>query len=66
LRHIRLHDLRHENATIMLKQGVSAKVAQKRLGHSNYSTTMDIYSHVIDEVGKEAAEKIQAGIEKIL
>jgi len=56
---LRLHDLRHTNATIMLSSGVSAKVASKRLGHSNISTTMDIYSHVLDEMNKEATDKIE-------
>lgn len=59
LKHIRLHDLRHTNATLMLTQGISAKVAQIRLGHSDYSTTMNIYSHVLKSVETEAAEKIE-------
>ena len=58
LKYIRLHDMRHTNATLMLSVGISPKVAQKRLGHSNFSTTMDIYSHVLDDVGKEAASRI--------
>lgn len=59
LKHIRLHDLRHTNATLMLTQGISPKVAQMRLGHSDYSTTMNIYSHVLESVATEAAEKIE-------
>lgn len=58
LKHIRFHDLRHINATIMLTSGISPKVAQERLGHSNYQITMDIYSHVLKSVEKEAADKI--------
>ncbi|MBR2507253.1 MAG: site-specific integrase [Bacilli bacterium] len=64
LKHIRLHDLRHTNATLMLMQGISPKVAQMRLGHSDYSTTMNIYSHVLKSVETEAAETIENAIFK--
>lgn len=62
LKRIRFHDLRHTHATLLLTMGVSPKVAQQRLGHGSISTTMDIYSHVIEEVEKEAAEKINIGV----
>lgn len=62
LKHIRLHDLRHTNATLMLEYGVNIKVAQQRLGHASISTTMDIYSHVTEKVEKEAADKLDKGI----
>lgn len=57
-RHIRFHDLRHTNATLMLKSNISPKVASARLGHSKVSTTLDIYSHVVKEMQEEAAEKL--------
>lgn len=62
LKHIRLHDLRHTNATLMLEYGVNIKVAQQRLGHASISTTMGIYSHVTEKVEKEAADKLDKGI----
>lgn len=52
---IRFHDLRHTNATLMLKGGVHAKVASQRLGHSTIGITMDLYSHVMSEMQEEAA-----------
>ncbi len=64
LKHIRLHDIRHTNATLMLTQGISPKVAQMRLGHSDYSTTMNIYSHVLKSVETEAAEAIEMALFK--
>ena len=43
---IRLHDLRHSNATLMIANGISAKVVQHRLGHADVSTTLQRYVHV--------------------
>lgn len=42
---IRFHDLRHSYATMMLRFGVHPKIVSDVLGHSNVSTTLDIYSH---------------------
>ena len=58
LPHTRFHDLRHFSATYMLKSGVPDKVAAQRLGHSQVSTTRDIYQHVLEEMDREAAEKL--------
>jgi integrase len=66
LKRIRLHDLRHSNATFMLKLGVNVKAMQKRLGHSTFSTTMDIYSHAIEEITQEANKKLEAGLKDIM
>ncbi|MEG0896674.1 MAG: site-specific integrase [Ruthenibacterium sp.] len=46
LRHIRFHDLRHSCASLLLKLGYSMKDIQLYLGHSNFSTTADLYAHV--------------------
>ena len=46
LRHIRLHDLRHSCASNMLANGVPLKEIQEWLGHSNFATTADVYSHL--------------------
>ncbi|MHB1455078.1 MAG: site-specific integrase [Saccharofermentanales bacterium] len=55
---IRFHDLRHTNATIMLKNNIPAKIASERLGHSSIGITMDLYSHVFVEMQNEAADVI--------
>ncbi|MDP9383347.1 MAG: site-specific integrase [Chloroflexota bacterium] len=55
---IRFHDLRHTAATLMLLQGVPAKVVQGRLGHSQISLTMDTYSHLLPSMDREAAESL--------
>jgi integrase len=45
---IRLHDLRHTCATILLMAGKHPKYVQELLGHANISITLDTYSHVIE------------------
>jgi integrase len=54
---IRFHDLRHTSATILLSAGVHPKVVQERLGHAQISVTLDIYSHVLPGMQREAAAK---------
>ncbi|SFD42565.1 Phage integrase family protein [Streptomyces aidingensis] len=53
---VRLHDLRHGAATLMLAAGVDVKVVSDTLGHSDTRITRDIYQSVLPEVGKSAAE----------
>ena len=60
LPNIRFHDLRHSNATALLKQGVHPKVVQERLGHSQISLTLDTYSHVVQSMDQDAAAKLDA------
>ena len=57
LKAIRIHDLRHTHASLMLKAGVNPKVVSERLGHANISITLDIYSHVLPGMQEAAAEK---------
>jgi len=52
---IRLHDLRHTHATILLQQGVNPKVVSERLGHASVSFTMDVYQHVLPGMQAQAA-----------
>lgn len=54
LRMIRFHDLRHSCASLLLSNGVSMKQIQEWLGHSNYSTTANIYAH-LDSKSKQAS-----------
>jgi integrase len=57
LKHIRLHDLRHFNCTMMLKYGVSEREAMERSGHSN-STMIKKYQHVLKDMDKNSADKL--------
>ncbi len=56
LKKIRLHDLRHTSATLMLQSKVPAKTASERLGHSNIHITLDLYSHVLKDMKKEVSD----------
>ena len=55
LKGVRLHDIRHSHATILLEQGVHPKVVSERLGHSGINITLDLYSHVAPGIQQAAA-----------
>ena len=55
---IRLHDLRHTCASLLLSLGVPAKLVQETLGHSTYQLTMDTYSHMIPALRNEVADRM--------
>ena len=59
----RFHDNRHTHASLMLRQGVHPKVVQERLGHAKVGTTMDIYSHVMPTLQKEAVKGFDLALE---
>lgn len=60
LRRVRLHDLRHGQASLMMAAGVELSVVSKRLGHSSISITNDTYSHLLGGVGRDAADRASA------
>jgi integrase len=57
LPHLRLHDLRHTHASMLLSAGVHPKVVSERLGHANIAITMDTYSHVLPGIQQEAVRQ---------
>ncbi len=59
---IRLHDLRHTHATILLQQNVHPKVVSERLGHSSIAFTMTVYQHVMPGMQAEAAATFGAAV----
>lgn len=60
---IRVHDLRHSYATIMLSLGVHPKVVQEALGHSTIQQTIDTYSHLIPGLEEAAGEVFAAAVQ---
>ena len=57
---LRLYDLRHTHATLLLGAGVHPKVVSERLGHSTISLTLDVYSHVLPNMQAEAAAHLES------
>lgn len=57
---IRLYDLRHTCATLLLLKGVNPKVVAERLGHSSIVLTLDTYSHVLPSMQKEATNELES------
>jgi integrase len=56
---IRLYDLRHTTATLLLSAGENPKVVSERLGHASIVLTLDTYSHVLPTMQKTATAKIE-------
>ena len=63
LRRIRFHDLRHSCASLLLTGGVPMKQIQEWLGHSDFSTTANIYAHLDFSSKITSAEAMLAGLE---
>ena len=57
---IRLHDLRHTNATLLIAQNTDMKTVSSRLGHSSVATTMDIYAHALPENDQIASNTLES------
>jgi len=62
LSEVRLHDLRHTHASLMLQQGTDIKTISTRLGHSSVAFTMDTYAHLLPGMQKAAMEKFEAAL----
>jgi integrase len=60
LRQVRLHDLRHGRASLLLAGGTDIALVSKMLGHSSITLTADTYSHLLEGVGRRAAEAADA------
>ena len=63
LHQVTIHGLRHTHASLLFEAGASIKEVQERLGHSDIQMTMNIYTHVTDDLKEQTAEKFQRYIE---
>jgi integrase len=59
---LKFHALRHGLATLMLTAGTHPKVVQEWLGHAQASMTLDVYSHVLPSLHREAADRIDEAL----
>lgn len=64
VRGLRLYDLRHSCATLLLAEGKHAKVVADRLGHTSVAMTLDVYSHVTRRLEDEVAESFDRKFNK--
>jgi integrase len=60
LRTIRIHDLRHTYASLLINQGENLKYVQAQLGHSSITTTVDRYGHLMPEAHRGANDRLDA------
>ena len=58
LREIRLHDIRHTYASLLLTDGVTPVSVKEQLGHSSIQMTVDIYGHLIPNSNREAVNRL--------
>ena len=57
---IRVHDLRHTHASLLLAAGMPVKVVSERLGHASPTVTLTVYAHVMPGNQRQAADTFAA------
>ena len=60
---LNVHSLRHTNASLLIAGGADVATVAGLLGHSQPSTTLDIYTHAFDKNKKAASQVLQEGLE---
>ena len=58
VKRIRIHDLRHSHASLLVEMGFSPLLIAERLGHENVQTTMEVYSHLYPNKQREVADRL--------
>jgi integrase len=58
IRKIRIHDLRHTYASLLLSKGESPAYVKEQLGHHSIQMTVDIYGHLIPSSNRQAVNKL--------
>ena len=63
--HLTISGLRHTRAIVLLEAGENPKMVQELLGHTTFTTTMDIYSHVTPTMQRAAVDRFAAAVSGI-
>jgi integrase len=64
LRKVRVHDLRHTFASLLLQQGESPVYVKEQMGHSSIQVTVDLYGHLIPGGNKQAVDRLDGPVVK--
>ena len=59
---LRLYDLRHSCASILMAEGLNPKIVSERLGHSNINLTLQTYSHVSKGMQDAASDRLEKAL----
>lgn len=59
VKRIRIHDIRHSHASLLINQGCDALILAERLGHENVSTTLNTYSHLFPHRQQELVNNLE-------
>ncbi len=62
MRFLGIHSFRHFNASVLITSGIDARTVSASLGHSNTSTTLNIYAHTFAEAQAKASEAISSAL----
>ena len=58
---VRIHDIRHTVASLLLQKGYKPQIVMAQLGHSSIATTVDIYGHLTTDDTRDAVNALAAG-----
>ena len=59
VKRIRVHDLRHSHASLLIEMGFSPLLVSERLGHENIQTTLQTYSHLYPDKQEEVSSRLE-------
>jgi integrase len=58
LRHIRIHDLRHTFASLLIQNGESLAYVKEQMGHHSIQVTVDTYGHLVPGGNRQAVDRL--------